>query len=118
LARLGVRAGLDCSDGLWRSTRLLAGASRVGAVIRADQLPLSPAIRRWGGRRALPWALAGGEEYELVFSAAPSLARRLSTLGFVTVVGDILPARKGVQILSQHQLQREAPSGFEHFDAK
>lgn len=117
LARAGVKAGMDCSDGLWRSVRLMADASGVGAVVREDRVPLSPSLRRWGGRRALPWALAGGEEYELVFTAPPAVARRVVALKFCTVVGEILPARRGVHILSHDHKQREAPSGFEHFDA-
>jgi thiamine-monophosphate kinase len=75
-------AAIDISDGLVADLGHILEVSGVGAEIRADALPLSPAARDLPGARDA--ALAGGDDYELLFTAAPArraeieaLARRL-----------------------------------------
>jgi thiamine-monophosphate kinase len=60
-------AAIDVSDGLAQDLGHLCRASRVGATLRLDDLPLSAAYRRATRRDTDPWAaaLAGGEDYEL-----------------------------------------------------
>lgn len=71
---------IDCSDGLERSIRLLAGANDLEAEIYLENLPLTLSLRNYLGRpsgrksskdllRAF-WQLAlfGGEDYELIFT--------------------------------------------------
>lgn len=116
LARAGVRAGLDSSDGLWRSVKILCERSGVGAAVDVERLPLSPALRRWAGPGAFRRALTGGEDYELVVGASPSTAGRLERLGWATAVGTILPRASGVGLFKGKD-KREAPAGFEHFDS-
>ncbi|MGE0383881.1 MAG: thiamine-phosphate kinase [Gammaproteobacteria bacterium] len=65
-------AAIDISDGLCADLGHLLAASGVGAEIDADALPLSPALRAVTPRtRALEFALAGGDDYELLFTAPP-----------------------------------------------
>ena len=111
----GVTACLDSSDGFWRSVKILGEASDVGAEVWADRLPLSPALRKWAGDRAEDFALVGGEDYELVFTARPSGARRIERMGFARAVGTIVPARRGVTAFHEGR-RREVSPGFEHFD--
>lgn len=116
LARTGgVTACLDASDGFWRSVLLLGDASGVGAEVWADRLPVSPALRKWAGDRAEDFALVGGEDYELLFTAKPAWARRIESLGFARVVGSIVPARRGLTAFHDGR-RREVPPGFEHFN--
>jgi thiamine-monophosphate kinase len=75
-------AMIDLSDDLRTSIGLLSRASRVGASIRLDRLPISPALRRLArliGRDASEMAACGGEDYELLFATAapPRAVRRL-----------------------------------------
>jgi thiamine-monophosphate kinase len=68
-------AMIDLSDGLSTDLTHLCEASRVAAEIDADGLPIHPlavAAERTGlARSALELALHGGEDYELLFAAAP-----------------------------------------------
>ncbi|CAG9216129.1 thiamine monophosphate kinase [Paraburkholderia tropica] len=71
LALAGVaRAALDVSDGLAGDLRHILERSRVSAAIDVDALPLSPALRRLPRELQLQCALAGGDDYELCFTAA------------------------------------------------
>jgi thiamine-monophosphate kinase len=71
-------AAIDVSDGLIADLGHILEVSGVGAVLRADTLPLSPAAR------ALPdasdAALAGGDDYELLFTAPPERRARIEAL--------------------------------------
>ena len=58
-------AMIDTSDGLSVDLRHICEESKVGAVIYAESLP------RVAGPRGLQFALHGGEDYELVFTAGP-----------------------------------------------
>jgi thiamine-monophosphate kinase len=76
LAALGCLHALsDTSDGLSRQVRLIGEASQVGAVVEAGAVPVHPATARLAalhGLDPLDWALAGGEEYELIAALAPA----------------------------------------------
>jgi thiamine-monophosphate kinase len=67
-------AGLDVSDGLIADLGHLCRASGVGAVVEAGRVPLSPAARTCmkDNPALIEDILTGGDDYELVFSAAPA----------------------------------------------
>jgi len=74
LARSGIAtAMIDVSDGLLADLGHILKASLVGACIQVDRLPLSPALRATADEdtRLFDRALTGGEDYELLFAAAP-----------------------------------------------
>lgn len=65
-------AAIDVSDGLLADARHLAAASGVALEVNGDQLPLSAALTAYPDRRqAQAWALAGGDDYELLFTLPP-----------------------------------------------
>jgi thiamine-monophosphate kinase len=73
LALRGVaRAALDVSDGLAGDLRHILERSRLAATIDVDALPLSPALARLPREVQLQCALAGGDDYELCFTAGPA----------------------------------------------
>ena len=77
---LGVaHAALDVSDGLVADAGQLARRSGVGVELRLDAIPLSPAARRavGDGIGGLETFLDGGDDYELLFSFAPSRRERI-----------------------------------------
>ena len=79
LALRGVaRAAIDISDGLLGDLGHVLRASRLNAQVDADAIPAHPALlgRADDERRLL--TLAGGDDYELLFSAPP--ARREAVL--------------------------------------
>jgi thiamine-monophosphate kinase len=115
-------ACMDLSDGLADAVRQVAAASGVGMAIRADALPIQDAVRGWFvQRRADPAiaALAGGDDYELLFTSRPTHRGRLravrSHLGnlAVTKIGVVTKGREVV--LETDKGIQPLPAGFEHF---
>jgi thiamine-monophosphate kinase len=68
-----ARAAMDVSDGLVQDLGHLCRAAGCGAEIIADAVPLSAAARAAleGDAALLPLILTGGDDYELLFAAAP-----------------------------------------------
>ena len=73
-------AMIDISDGLIQDLSHICKASRIGAVILNEQLPLSRAYRAVAGKEGTRYALGGGEDYELLFCARPSQRQRIEML--------------------------------------
>lgn len=99
-----AHAAIDVSDGLVADLTHIAEESTVAAVIVADQVPLSAAANAILDRapELLATLLTGGDDYELLFSAAPenveaiaSVARQLEIP--VSVIGRI-EAGEGVSV--------------------
>jgi thiamine-monophosphate kinase len=68
-ARGIAHAAMDLSDGLVSDLPKLAAASGLAAHVDIDRLPVSPAMRALGMTdRARDWALAAGDDYELLFA--------------------------------------------------
>jgi thiamine-monophosphate kinase len=117
-----ARAMIDLSDGIARDLPRLCAASGVGAVVSTSAVPVDPAAARvLGTRRALEAALAGGEDYELLFAARPehepALARLAARLRHqVTCIGVFVPRRQGIRLLGRDGRYRRLPRpAFEHF---
>lgn len=122
LAAAGVTAMIDISDGLLTDLHRLCAASRVGAEIDADRLPVSAVLARLAdalGVQAEGWVLRGGEDYELLCSAPPRrvarLQERLAALGMpLHDVGRVLP-QPGLWLRSAGRRRRVTSGGFDHF---
>ncbi len=73
LAVLGnaVHAAIDLSDGLAGDLGHILEASGVGAEIALSALPVAPALQRLTANHRLACILNGGDDYELLFTAAP-----------------------------------------------
>ena len=125
LARMGLAsAALDVSDGISRDLGRLCAASRVGAEILAEQLPvLASTVRaaRLLDRDPTEAALHGGEEYELLLTAGPHHERRVLALGKrlglrVTAIGRIVPGRNGLLVIDADGKRSPLlPRTWEHF---
>jgi thiamine-monophosphate kinase len=91
-------AMMDLSDGLSSDLRRLCEASKVGAVIRSDDLP-TVGMTKVGRKREvdpLELALHGGDDYELLFTVPNNKAKRLTgSVGGVAItrIGEITRAR-------------------------
>ena len=76
-ARGIASAAMDLSDGLIGDLPKLAQASGLAAHVSVDQLPLSEGLRAAVDlRQARDWALAGGDDYELLLAVPPNALRR------------------------------------------
>lgn len=117
LARRGVASAMiDVSDGLLQDLGHLCAASGVGAAIELARVPCSAAVRRAG----MELALAGGEDYELLFTVPPrreaALRRAASGLGCpITRIGECTRDR-GVRVVdADGRHVAIAAAGFDHF---
>jgi thiamine-monophosphate kinase len=100
----------------------VAGASGTGALIEADALPLPAAARRFFetmGADPVTTALAGGDDYELLFAVPPRVGRRLATVERqargvpLTRIG-ALTRERGARLLRGGR-EEPLPAGFLHF---
>jgi thiamine-monophosphate kinase len=111
---------IDISDGLASDLHHICEESKVGALLYADKIPLSPnAIQaaKISGGDAFEFALQGGEEYELLFTLSNrELIRLLKTAKFkVTVVGEVVSQKKGIRLLKSGRKSKLLPQGYTHF---
>ncbi len=116
-------AMIDISDGLASDLGHICRASKVGAVIWAESLPISTATRNAAaliGCDPLQLALYGGEDYELLFSAPQEMVAALQqavtaeTGTSVTVVGEIVSLVEGVRVDIAGKLSPLLAKGWDH----
>lgn len=108
IARRGLAtAMIDISDGLIADLGHILEASNVGAQIYLAQLPLSASYRTHVKRyykNPYLLALAGGEDYELLFTAEAGREEAVKKLAAdvgipITPIGEIVKAPAGVTIV-------------------
>jgi thiamine-monophosphate kinase len=89
-----AHACIDISDGLAGDLGHILAASRVAAQVDLAALPLSDAMRQVPQEQAVGFAVAGGDDYELCFTAAPDAAPAILAAGervhvAVTCIGKV-----------------------------
>ena len=120
LARGIATAAMDLSDGLVGDLPKLAAASGLAAHVTVEHLPLSPALTSLAGlRRAREWAMAAGDDYELLLAVAPRQAADLTAtarrLGLaLTVIGELRPGT-GVHWTLDGASFAAPEHGYDHF---
>ncbi len=126
LAQSGrVHAMMDVSDGLATDLARLTTASQCGAQVRAEKVPVDEAtieIARRLGADPLEWALAGGEDFELLLTCEPGDVELLSELatdsdpGLPLVRVGKITAESGVRLIGEDGAARDITfTGFDHF---
>jgi thiamine-monophosphate kinase len=120
-----ARSAIDVSDGLVADLGHICERSRVAAVVQFERIPVSPTLRRYRDRPVARAAvLAGGDDYELVFTAPPRrrpmivrISRRLRIR--LTRIGAIVAPRRGqppVTVLGPDgRPVALAKTGYKHF---
>jgi thiamine-monophosphate kinase len=122
-----ANAAIDVSDGLTGDLGHILERSRVGAVVDLAAIPRSPTLAAMlaGPERvtALGCLLAGGDDYELCFTASSAVATRiqqiaaevalpLARIGSITTgIGLVVRDERGVPL-------PELPRAFDHFRVK
>ncbi len=119
---LGVaHSAIDISDGLLADLGHVLQASGVGAEIRLDAVPISETLRAyWQDDVARHAALAGGDDYELCFTAKAAQHAVIAQLGkrlklSLTCIGTITHEPGLIVRDADHQVINIEGSGFDHF---
>ncbi|WP_025602251.1 thiamine-phosphate kinase [Burkholderia sp. WSM2230] len=89
-----ARAALDVSDGLAGDLQHILDRSKLRATVNADAVPRSPALRKLPLDTQRRCTLAGGDDYELCFTAPPAARDAVENAGHkagvpVTRIGTI-----------------------------
>ena len=120
LDRLKLNSMIDISDGLAADLHHICEESRVGAVLWGDTVPVSSRAKTAAkilGKDPFQFALQGGEEYELLFTAGSKQAGRAFGIGQfkVTAIGEIVPKRQGIRLYRDGHLTKLLVKGYTHF---
>ena len=126
LALLGVaRSAIDVSDGLVADLGHICERSRVAAVVGFERLPVSALLRRYlASPVAQSAVVAGGDDYELCFTAATAKRAAVERAAArarvrVTRIGRVIRAPAGgysVGVVDRDGLPLLlAQKGFDHF---
>jgi thiamine-monophosphate kinase len=113
-------SAIDVSDGLLGDLQHVLKRSGVGATVQADALPRSAALAAQTSALQRLCMLAGGDDYELLFTAAPAARAAVMQAGAaagvaVTRIGRI-DAAPGLRVQdAQGALIDIAAAGFDHF---
>ena len=115
-------AMIDISDGFLADLGHLCAASKLSTRIPADKLPLSPAARAAiaSNPNFNSAVIAGGDDYELLFSAAPQRARDVGAAmreAGITVValGSMAQGEGAVLLGPDGQPVTVEKAGYAHF---
>lgn len=122
-----ARAALDISDGFLADAGHLAQASNVGLELQLEAIPISDSTAQWIKGQADPIKayealLSSGDDYELLFTAAPnsrdellSEAKRIGVL--ITHVGKVVESandRAPVKLLQNGEEVQMKKTGYIH----
>jgi thiamine-monophosphate kinase len=121
-----VHAMLDVSDGVVSDLGHLCNASRVSSTLELGKIPISRACRDVAlavGANPEDWASSGGEDYQLLFTAAPADAEAIEELlntgigAMATVIGRIEPVGSDITLLRPDGTPelRTGTGGWNHF---
>jgi thiamine-monophosphate kinase len=123
--KFSLHSMIDVSDGLAGDLGHICEMSKTGARIWSEKIPLSAPLRetcRRAGLNPLDYALAGGEDYELLFTLDPKEFSRLEKQWPdefdipLSRIGEIDNSIEGIHIVSPEGEERPLKArSFNHF---
>lgn len=132
-------SAMDISDGLAQDLGHICTASNVGAIIYAEKIPISkchPALVAESGENhtdltyntrprnecwvTIEKALTGGDDYELLFTAAPDKRQFIAALAKplnlqITLIGQITQDKNIIILDKNNDILQLDKKGFAHF---
>ncbi|MBM7623945.1 thiamine-phosphate kinase [Sporohalobacter salinus] len=124
IKKLGATAMNDISDGLASELNEITTASQVGAQIFADKLPISQTSKELAAKldmSAKDYALFGGEDYELLFTAPANKSKKIKVNienkldTKISIIGEILPPQQETKLITPNKTIKLMKEGFKHF---
>ena len=110
-------ACIDISDGTLADLQHILKASKLGAIINTDKIPLSPVLQKLDRIKALELALTGGDDYQLLFTLSPLKEFQLLSIAesrklSISCIGTVDKSIHGIQLTPDLSLEQ---TGFTHF---
>lgn len=112
---------IDISDGLAADLKHILTESQVGGSLMVDDLPTSKIVQEYADPEpALFCTTSGGDDYQLIFTAAPDDRQKIAALSEqlqvpLTRVGQITPGRELICRNKQGETVDLGRFGWEHF---
>lgn len=113
---------IDISDGLLSDLSHILDESGVGAELFLDKIPISASLRRYAARvgaSPLRFALSGGEDYELLFTASKASTQKVVSSPLLNETGISVIGRitkdKGIRWAGDYKIEEESLKGYDHF---
>jgi thiamine-monophosphate kinase len=118
-----VHSMIDISDGVAKDLRHICEESSTGALLKAASLPLSDQLKKLASladKDPMEWALRGGEDYELLFTASSEnnddiVSLTTEVLGSPAVKIGTIDREDGVWLETDEGKQPLGRGGFTHF---
>ncbi len=112
-----VNSMIDISDGLSSDLNRICRASQVGAIINAEQIPISDAAQK--SEQPLDSALNDGEDFELLFTLSQGECKKLLNDWDgpipITQIGEITDTKKMQIKMPDDRVIDLEPTGYDHF---
>lgn len=119
LVEAGVKTAMDVSDGLFDDLSKMCRASGVSARIDSQQVPLHPVLQQRFPDESLGLALAGGEDYILLFTGPAAVVEAAVAVlpQGASVIGEVGPGEPGrVAVVDESGQELTPPvGGWDHF---
>ena len=117
LNEIGITSCIDISDGLLLDSSRLADSSIVNININSSMLPISVELKVIFPEEYKNYALGGGEDYELLFTASPSNQENIKKIAEknelnLSIIGEVNNGNG--EIMLDGSLTD--PKGWDHFD--
>jgi thiamine-monophosphate kinase len=118
-----ANAAIDVSDGLSSDLGHILERSQIGALVRYPELPRAQAFAGLGDAALeRDCVLSGGDDYELLFTAAPARRPDLEALAAelvlpLTRIGTVQPGEPRLVVLDAEGQPMRYRRGFDHFPA-
>jgi thiamine-monophosphate kinase len=114
-------SALDISDGLLQDAEHIAKASCCSLNIESQRIPLNAlSIQQFGQSQALQFALSGGDDYQLLFTASACKRKEIETLNCYRI-GSVIKSLAENNNTQDHQVLLDGQpildkiTGYQHF---
>jgi thiamine-monophosphate kinase len=113
---------IDCSDGFAADVAHILSSSKKSAEIWLEKIPMSKVVKAWlSDSQRWEVVLSGGDDYELIFTAAPKEREVIELLAVelscsITRVGKITHLGETLYVLPNGQALELQSKGYSHFE--